>query len=88
MVQINQIVEPTCQLFLKDELTNEDKLVGEITSHLQLNDCIIQIFRDKLEGYSVLYDNEKYPIESSGRIKSGNKIYPLFTQQMKELMGF
>ena len=82
MVNINEIIEPKSQLFFNDEL------VGEITSHLQLNDCLLQIFRERLEGYYIIYEGEKYPIKSNGKIENASRIYPLLTKQMKELMGF
>lgn len=82
MIVINEIVEPKSQLFFNNEL------VGEITSHLQLNDCLLQISKEKLDGYSLLYEGEKYSIKSNGRIENGNRIYPLLTEQMKELLGF
>lgn len=82
MVVINKIEEPTCELY------HNDILVGKITSSLQLNDCILQIFRGKLEGYNVKYEEIHYPIQPNGRIKNGGVIYPLYSQQMKEIMGF
>ena len=82
MVVINKIEEPTCELY------HNDILVGKITSSLQLNDCILQIFRGQYEGYKVKYEGVFYPIQSNGRIKGGNVIYPLYSQQMKEIMGF
>ena len=82
MVVINKIEEPKCELYLNN------MLVGDITSSLQLNDCLLQIFRDKLEGYTVKYEGNFYPIQSNGRIKGGSIIYPLFRDQMKEIMGF
>jgi hypothetical protein len=82
MVIINEITEPKCQLFFKDEL------VGEISSHLQLNDCLLQILRGKLEGYYLLYEGDLYPIRPDGRFLNGGNVYPLFSKQMKEVMGF
>lgn len=82
MVVIKNIVEPTCKLYL------HDNLVGDIVSSLQLNDCILQINAQKLDGYKVLYDDVMYTIQNNGRIKGGSSVYPLYSEQMKELMGF
>lgn len=82
MVAINKITEPTSYLF------NNDEMVGEINSSLQLNDCLLQIFRNKYVGYKLLYNGIEYPILPNGRIKSGGSIYPLYSEQMKEIIGF
>ena len=82
MIVINKIEEPISELYLNDEF------IGEITGFLQFNDCILQIFREKLEGYKIKYNDVFYNIQSNGRIKNGRDIYPLYDQQMKEIMGF
>lgn len=82
MVVINKIVEPESELYFNDEK------VGIITSSLQFNDCLLQIRRMRLNGYSILYGGEKYIIESNGRIKFGRHIYSLYSEQMKEIIGF
>lgn len=81
-VIINQIVEPTCELYLENEL------VGQITGSLQLNDCLIQIKRGNLKGYFLKYNEIIYPIEPTGRIYSRGAIYPLLSKQLKEILGF
>jgi len=82
-VIIKKIVEPTSFLYKGDEL------IGKITSSLQLNDCLIQINNQKLRDYNLLYDGERYLIRNNGRIiRPYGKIYPLFSSQLKELVGF
>lgn len=79
-VIINQIIEPTCELYLENEL------VGQITGHLQLNDCLLQIKRGNLKGYFLKYNEIIYPIESTGRVYSGGEIYPLLSRQLREMI--
>jgi len=82
MVIISEIKEPFSYLYV------DDVLVGRISSGLQLNNCLLQIKRQKLDGYYLEYDNIKYEIKNNGRIVDGSLIYPLLSNQMKEIMGF
>lgn len=82
MVIINKITEITSELY------HNDILVGQITNCLELNDCLIQIKKDNLEGYSLKYDGVDYPIQKTGRIIGGSQtIYPTFSNQLHEIMG-
>lgn len=82
MVVINEIKEPKSTLLLNDEV------VGEINGTLQFNDCLVQIFKSKLEGYSLLYEGVKYPILPNGRVKGAKNVYPTYSEQLKEILGF
>lgn len=82
MIEIREITEPISQLYFNDDL------VGDITSHLVFNDCILQIKKQNIEGYSLLYEGQKFVIQPNGRIVGGGVIYPTYSSQMKELMGF
>ena len=82
MVIINKITEGKSYLYKGEEL------VGEINSSIELNDCLIQIKNNKLEGYSLLYEGISYPIESNGRMKNGGVVYPIYAQQLRTILGF
>jgi hypothetical protein len=45
-----------------------DNLIGDITSGLILTDICVQIRKNKLEGYYVIFQNERIEITSNGKI--------------------
>ena len=63
MVVINRIQEPISYLF------EGEYYIGIINSYLELNDCLIQIKKNKYKNYSLVYENVNYPISDNGRIK-------------------
>ena len=84
-VKINNIVEPVVKLY-----DSNDVEVGLITNYLQLNDVRLQIKRQKLEGYYVIF-GEDYKISIySNSTMSGwpDGFYDLIDKQLEELIDW
>jgi hypothetical protein len=82
MIKINRIVEPISYLY------KDDDLIGMIENHLELNDVLIQIKNLNLDGYRVKYEGDFYEIRNDGRIINGRCVYPTFSDQIREIIGF
>jgi len=81
MIKINRITEPISLIVLNNET------IGEIHGLLEFNDVCIQIKEQKLSGYSIVYENNEFPIDSSGRVLTkGFRPYPLLGQQLRKLI--
>jgi len=85
IVKINRIVEPPSYIFDANGF-----LVGTCNNYLELNDVCIQIMKLGVEGYTLEYEGNLYPIEKNGRIyyKGKPEIYPTYGHQMEIIMGF
>lgn len=84
MIKINEIVEPVSKLYDKD-----DKLVGEITSLLQLDDIRIQIKKEKVSGYYVIWNDQKIRIDKFGYLEDWPRgFYDNMDKQLDELIDW
>jgi predicted ATPase len=84
MIKINEIVESVSKLYDKD-----DKLVGEITSLLQLDDIRIQIKKEKVSGYYVIWNNLKIRIDKFGYLEDWPRgFYDNMDKQLDELIDW
>lgn len=83
-IKINKIVEPVTELFAPDGTK-----VGDITSMLELTDVCIQIMRQSVKGYYVLFKGEVLEIDKRGRIYNRKVgFYDTHAMQLRELLGF
>ena len=83
IIVINIIEEPICELF-----DNNEKLIGQITSELSLLDVLVQIKTLKLEGYYIIFEDEKISILPSGKIQRPPKrFYPNYDNLCDKLLG-
>lgn len=82
MVTVNKIVE------IESYLYKDDQVIGVINNNLELNDVLIQIKNLKIDGYKLKYEDIFYDIRNDGRIINGSGIYPTFSKQLKEIIGF
>lgn len=65
-VKINHTIkEPECSLY-----DPEGNCLGIINTSVILNDVRLQIKRQKLEGYYILFENHRIDICSNGRMNS------------------
>ena len=84
MITINQFIDPVSELFAPD-----DTKIGDLISSFQVNDICIQIKKEKIEGYYILFEDVKIPISKDGRIIYSPKgFYDIQRNQMREIMGF
>lgn len=63
MIKINEIKEEKVYLY-----NPNDDLIGIITSELQFNDVRLQIVQQKLEGYYIVWNDQKYEINKIGHL--------------------
>ena len=83
-VKINKFIEPTCKLY------NQEGEIGDIESELSLNDVLVQIKQQKLNGYYIMFDNNRINISDDGKVDAqpkgfyGDKI----EEQLTYLLGF
>ena len=84
-VKINNIVEPVVKLY-----DSNDVEVGLITNYLQLNDVRLQIKRQKLEGYYVIFGEDyKISIYSDGSMSGWpDGFYDLIDKQLEEFLDW
>lgn len=81
MIQIRDIPETTCELYNPDGF-----YVGDIKSHLSLNDVRLQIAREKLKGYYLKWNDKIIPIRENGELKHwDNGFYDELSTQLYEL---
>lgn len=65
------------------------QLVGIIKNDLALNDVLLQIKRNKLRGYYIVWEGKDYLISETGRIPYfPNNLFATQEEQLSELMGF
>lgn len=63
-IEIHNDLDPACELY-----NPEDKYVGTIRNETALHDVRVQIKRNKLSGYYVLFKGEKIHIDVDGNIE-------------------
>lgn len=80
-IKVNKIEPETCEVF-----DPNGKSLGHLNQY-EFFDLCIQIMKAKAEGYYVLDNDRKVLINNRGRIGSGD-IFMLFTNQLRELVGF
>jgi len=80
MVEIKQIQEQTVNLLL------DNKIVGKITSGLQLTDVCVQIKEQKLTGYSVQDNDKVFIIDENGRVYHDRTLYPMLGELLRKLI--
>jgi hypothetical protein len=82
LVQIKDIRETPCELFNPD-----DELVGIIESSLVLNDVRLQINRQNLSGYYVVFNGMKINIDNNGRLEEWpDGFFDIIENQLRELI--
>ncbi len=85
IVKINVINDVTCELYAPDGTH-----IGHIPNQYTFNDVRIQIKKNKLSGYYVLWVNkegiaEKIDIDVNGRLFFPDGFYDLFISQLRQL---
>ena len=86
LIKIKEFTEPITELF-----NESGESLGFINSTLSLNDVLIQIKKQKLEGYFIMFNCNIIDIDKNGRIRNLKDIdgfYDTYFLQMKEIMGF
>jgi predicted ATPase len=84
MIKINEIKESPCKLY-----DNKDNLVGDIISTLQLSDVRIQIKKEKVSGYYVIWNDQKIRIDKFGYVESWPKgFFDTYDDQLDELIDW
>ena len=83
-IQINNELDPTTKLY-----DPQGNLVGEIKNNTAMCDVCVQIARNKLSGYYVMFNEQKVTIEADGRIRNPPEgFYDAEDKIMRELVGF
>jgi len=84
-IRVNKIIEHTSKLY-----DPNGKFIGEITSHLELNDIRIQIKENKVDGYYIMWkDDYRIFIDKYGRLDEWPKgFYDLFDDQLDALIDW
>ena len=83
-IKVIKIREPICGLY--DPL---DRFVGEITTHLELNDVRLQIKENQAEGYYILWDDMRININFNGKLdKWPDDFYDQSYKQVQKLIVF
>jgi len=83
-IVISEFPQPVCDLFGPDGV-----LIGQLTSEYQVNDVLIQIKRQCLQGYYIMFEGIKLEIAKEGRIyKQPEGFYDTITNQLIEILGF
>jgi hypothetical protein len=81
-IQVREIKETECQL-----INPCGAVIGIIKSELQLNDVRLQIFRKKLEGYSLYWSGRRLPINRYGRLDEWpDGFFDIWEKQIDELI--
>lgn len=76
-----ELENDSCKLY-----SPEDKLIGEVTTGLSLTDICVQIKEQSLEGYYLLYNNDKMDIFKDGRVSGNIKIFPKLGEMLRVLI--
>lgn len=77
---VNKIVPQEVEVFNPD-----DKSLGFVNEY-EFNDLRVQIAENKLEGYYVMYNDIKHPIDKNGRIENWSQgLFDLFETQLSNL---
>lgn len=80
VVHINRITPQTVEVF-----TPKGRSMGFVNEY-EFNDLRVQIAENKLEGYYVMYNNIKHPIDKNGRIEDWSQgLFDLFETQLSNL---
>ena len=80
-IQIDKIAPETCEVFSPEGFS-----LGYVNQY-EFNDLCIQIMKAKAEGYYIIENGKKIDISNRGRISS-HETFTLFTNQLRELVGF
>jgi predicted ATPase len=83
-IKINKIIEPKCTLYHPD-----GTVIGEISSMLEFNDIRIQIMKNKVFGYYVIWEDKQINIDKYGNVDEWPKgFYDLIDEQLDNLCSF
>lgn len=82
VVHINRITPQTVEVF-----TPANRSMGFVNEY-EFNDLRVQIAEHKLEGYYVMYNNIKHPIDQNGRIENWSQgLFDLFEIQLSKIFS-
>ena len=84
VIQINNELDHTTKLY-----DPQGNLAGEIKNNTAMCDVCVQIARNKLSGYYVMFNEQKVTIDPTGRIYNPpDGFYDAEDKLMRELVGF
>ena len=82
MIRKNKIKDKSCEL-----LGPNNTRLWTIESQLEFNDVRIQIKEQSLSGYQVLFEGQRYEIDSNGRLPIWPKgLFDTASNQMRALL--
>lgn len=82
IVHINRITPQTVEAF-----TPKGRSMGFVNEY-EFNDLRVQIAENKLEGYYIMYNDIKHPIDKNGRIENWSQgLFDLFEIQLSKLFS-
>jgi predicted ATPase len=82
-IKINKITETKCKLY-----NPENKLIGEITNCLELADVRIQIQKNKVNGYYIIWKDRQISINNFGCLDEyPTGFYDTMDIQLETLLG-
>lgn len=81
-VVINRYPEQTVPLY-----NSEEQLIGYV-NYNEFNDVRVQIYNQHLEGYYVVYNGIKLPIDSKGRLEDWpDGLFDQLEKHLSQLLG-
>lgn len=82
MIKINQFVEEPVTCY-----DNQDNCIGTARTELEFLDFRAQIREHKVSGYYIIFKNNKYEIDSNGRVKDyPDNLFPDYQNQLIRLI--
>jgi hypothetical protein len=83
-IKVNKIVEPISTLYNSDGVE-----IGKITSYLELNDIRIQIKKNKVSGYYIIWEDMIIYTDKYGNLDEWPKgFYDLVDDQLNALVDW